>query len=101
MGGPDTFLVELEGPGIYYGGQMVQGQVHISSKECMSNIKNVQIKLIGFGEVHWTERENKTRRSSDGKRGLKASNLALLTQSTVMMVRESVLHGQCPTTRHL
>ena len=68
MGGPDSFHVQLQGPGIYFGGQVIQGQVLINSCEEMSNVKNVQIKLTGFGEVHWTEQERKTRRSSDGQR---------------------------------
>ena len=62
MGGPDIFLIQLQGQGIYYGGQIIQGQVQVSNCERMSNIKNVQIKLIGFGEVHWTEQERRTRR---------------------------------------
>ena len=70
MGGPDTFLVQLQGPGIYYGGQMIQGQVQVANGEYMGNIKNVQIKLFGFSDVHWTERErrNRRRRTSDGER---------------------------------
>ena len=60
--------IHLEGPGIFYGGQVVQGLVHVSNSECISNVKNVQIKLIGFGEVHWTERKSNTRKSSDGER---------------------------------
>ena len=70
MGGPDIFLVQLQGQGVYYGGQIIQGQVQVSNSEFMSNIKSVNIKLIGFGEVSWTERERRTRRrtSSDGDR---------------------------------
>ena len=67
MGGPDIFLVQLQGPGIYYGGQMMQGQVQVSNGEYMGNIKNVQIKLFGFGDVHWTEQERRTRRRSGGE----------------------------------
>ena len=62
MGGPDVFLIQLQGQGIYYGGQTIQGQVQVSNGAHMSNIKNIQIKLIGFGEVHWTEQERRTRR---------------------------------------
>merc|ERR1712156_798397 len=70
MDEPGVFLVQLQGPGIYYGGQMIQGQVQVSNHDYISNIKNVQIKLIGFGEVHWTERERRTRTRSfsDGDR---------------------------------
>ena len=67
MGGPDSFNLQLQGSGIHFGGQVVQGQVLISSCELMSNIRNIQVKLIGFGEVHWTQQEQKTRRGRDGR----------------------------------
>ena len=67
MGGPDNFHIQLQGHGIYYGGQTIQGQVQISSCEYMSNIKSVQIKLSGFANVHWTEQVRKRRRRSDGR----------------------------------
>ena len=67
MGGPDTFQIQLEDLGTYFVGQTIRGNVIISNRELMSNVKNVQIKLFGFGDVYWTEKEGKTRRSNDNE----------------------------------
>ena len=68
MSGPDAFQIQVQGPAVYYEGQTIQGQVFISNRELLSNIKNIQIKLSGLGNVLWTERKPKTRKSSDGQR---------------------------------
>ena len=62
MGGPDTFTIQLEGPGIYFEGQSVKGNVHISNRQDMPKIKHVAIKLFGDAGVFWQERvsENHT-----------------------------------------
>ena len=67
MGGPDSFNVQLQGHGIYYGGQVIQGQILISSREYMPNVRNIQMKLVGFGEVQWTEQVRKSRRRGSGE----------------------------------
>ena len=67
MSGLDTFQIQLKGQPVYYEGQTIHGQVFISNRELLSNIKNIQIKLSGLGNVHWTERKPKTRKSSDGQ----------------------------------
>ena len=70
MGGPEIFEIQLQGNGIYYGGQMIQGQLKIGGshkhQEYLSSINNIQMKILGYGEVHWTERKSRTRRRSDG-----------------------------------
>ena len=56
MGGPDNFDLQIDGPGTYFSWQLIQGQVIITSSMEMSKIKNIQVKLEGFANVHWTER---------------------------------------------
>ena len=67
MTGLDIFQIQLQDQAVYYEGQTIHGQVFISNSELLSNIKKVQIKLSGLGNVHWTERKTKTRKSSDGQ----------------------------------
>ena len=66
MGGPDSFEVQVQGHGIYFGGQTIQGQVYINLSEAMSNVKNVQVMLKGFGKVHW--KVKKTGKNQSGYR---------------------------------
>ena len=70
MGGPEMFEIQLQGNGIYYGGQMIHGQLKIGGshkhQEYLSSINNIQMKILGYGEVHWTDRKSRTRRRSDG-----------------------------------
>ena len=47
--------MQLQGSGVYFGGQRIEGQVLINSYASMSSGSNIQINLAGFGEVHWTE----------------------------------------------
>ena len=68
MSGQDTFQIQLQGPVIYYEGQTIHGQVFLSNRELLSNVKKIQIELHGLGNVHWTEQKAKTRKSSDGQR---------------------------------
>ena len=56
MGGPDVFGLKVGGPGIYFSGQTINGQVILETGEELTNIKSVEIKIKGKGEVHWTER---------------------------------------------
>ena len=55
MGGLEKFGLHLEGPGIYFGGQTVNGQVILETSYELNNVKSVNIKIKGEGEVHWTE----------------------------------------------
>lgn len=56
MGGLDDFGLNLEGPGLYFSNQTVNGQIIVSASEELTNIKSVSVKIKGKGEVHWTER---------------------------------------------
>ena len=58
MGGLDAFKLVIAGPGIYYSGQTVEGHVVVHASEVLDNIKSVQIKIKGKGEVYWTEQVN-------------------------------------------
>ena len=55
MGGLNFLGLNIEGPGIYFGGQTVNGQVIVDASEEQTNIKSVEVKLKGKGEVHFTE----------------------------------------------
>ena len=55
MGHLDVFELVLGGPGIYFTGQQVYGHVLVHTSEVLYNIKSVQIKIKGKGEVHWDE----------------------------------------------
>ena len=69
MAGPVTFHIHLlQGHGIYCGGQVIQGQIQISSRDYMSNIRKVQITLLGFGDVDWRENVRKSWRNYDEER---------------------------------
>ena len=64
MGGLDAFELVIAGPGIYFAGQTVYGHIIVQASEVLTNIKTVQIKMKGKGEVHWTEQvgiQNKKR----------------------------------------
>ena len=52
----NTFSIQLEGQGTYYGGQVLCGRVFVENCECISDIKTVEIKLMGFGNIHWVEK---------------------------------------------
>ena len=56
MGGPDVFGLRLDGSGIHFSGQTINGQVILETGEQLTNIKSVTVKVKGVGEVHWTER---------------------------------------------
>ena len=51
----DVFQLVLGGPGIYFAGQPVYGHVLVHTSEVLYNIKSVQVKIKGEGEVHWSE----------------------------------------------
>jgi len=55
MGGLNFLGLNIEGPGIYFGGQTVNGQVIVDASDEQTNIKSVEVKLKGKGEVHFTE----------------------------------------------
>ena len=67
MGGLDAFELIIAGPGIYYSGQTVQGHVIVHASEVLDNIKSVQIKIKGKGELRWTEQVSRTRTNEDGQ----------------------------------
>ena len=56
MSGLDVFQLVLGGPGIYFTGQSVYGHVIVHTSEVLYNIKSVQVKIKGKGEVNWTEK---------------------------------------------
>ena len=51
MGGPDTFLIQLRGQGEYFATHGIDGHVLITSTEPISDVRNVQIELKGFGNI--------------------------------------------------
>ena len=55
MGGPDVFELKVDGSGVYFSGQTINGQVILETGEELTNITAVEIKIRGKGEVHWTE----------------------------------------------
>lgn len=55
MGEPDKFKLHLDGSGVYFGGQTVSGHVILETSEELTNIKSVDVKLKGEGEVEWEE----------------------------------------------
>jgi len=68
MGGLNFLGLNIEGPGIYFGGQTVNGQVIVDASEEQTNIKSVEVKLKGKGEVHFTETVTKYRTNDEGQR---------------------------------
>ena len=53
----DFFGITIEGASEpYYSGQTVNGQVLLDTREEITNIKFVKVKIKGIGDVHWTER---------------------------------------------
>ena len=55
MGEPDVFQLHLEGSGVYFGGQTVNGQVILETSYDLDNVKSVKVKIKGEGEVEWEE----------------------------------------------
>ena len=57
MVGPDIFQLQVQGDGIFFGGQTIQGHVEINCFETISNVKIVHVKLKGLGKVHWKSKK--------------------------------------------
>ena len=57
MGGPDVF--ELILPSHFCSGQTVSGNVKIASTSKLTNINNIQVKIVGFAHVQWNEAHKK------------------------------------------
>ena len=55
MGEPDVFELHLEGAGVYFGGQTVNGQVILQTDYELDNVKSLKVKIKGEGEVEWEE----------------------------------------------
>ena len=60
MGEPDVFQLHLEGSGVYFGGQTVNGQVILQTSYDLQNVKSVKVKIKGEGEVEWEETVSNT-----------------------------------------
>ena len=53
----DFFGITIEGSSeTYSSGQTVNGQVLLDTREELTNIKFIKVKIKGIGDVHWTER---------------------------------------------
>ena len=55
MGEPNVFELHLEGSGVYFGGQTVNGQVILQTDYELDNVKSLKVKIKGEGEVEWEE----------------------------------------------
>ena len=77
----DTFSIQLEGQGTYYGGQVLNGSVFVENDECISDIKTIKIKLSGFVNVYWVE-----------KSGLRA---ALIDKNETFTNHEEYISKEC------
>ena len=55
MGEPDVFELHLEGSGVYFGGQTINGQVILQTDYELDNVKSLKVKIKGEGEVEWEE----------------------------------------------
>ena len=55
MGGSGNFFLQLQGPGIYHGGEAVTGELQVFCHEDDTKVKDIQIGLQGFCDVCWDE----------------------------------------------